>query len=85
MVKLFQDWEKEIREYCNANKLSFEKLAHLVKCWNKTSISFAYHNPDFRADEGWQDIPMPCVLKVEKVDGELVFTQTEHTKKYLAG
>ena len=72
------------RGYCEKNGLSEAKLSkQLLHFIDDTAIFSAPSNavPDgLRNDIASQPIP---VLIIEAKDGNLVFHQTEHTKKYL--
>ncbi len=84
MCKLFDDWKKEIREYCENNGLSFEAAEKLSQSWNKTTIVL-YHCESQNSDSGLlNDEPSPMVLLIRREkNGRLTFEQTEHTDKYL--
>lgn len=89
MCKLFDDWENEIRLYCQENDLDFEKLKKLSQCWGKDFLALQYYNPESETVKKGlgllDETPMPVVLMIQKdTDGSLIFEQTEHTKRYLA-
>lgn len=85
MCKLFEDWSTEIQEYCQKNNYSFEKAKKLAKCWGKDDILLGYHDPEKGKMGLLDDTPMPVVLYIKKDEnGQLVFEETEHTKKYLS-
>lgn len=86
MCKLFDDWSKEIRSYCERNALNFEKARALSQCWGKDFLALQHYDPNSEhAKLGLLDeTPMPVVLMIEKeADGSLKFTQTEYTRQYL--
>ncbi len=35
MNKRFEEWKDKIREYCEENNLSFEKVKKMSKCYNE--------------------------------------------------
>ena len=89
MCKRFDDWSREIKEYCENNGLSFEKATKLSKCWGKDDLILQYFDPDSEVVKKGlgllDETPMPVVLAIYKQpDGSLRFEQTEHTLKYLS-
>lgn len=84
MCKLFNLWENEIRDYCIKNNLDFEKAKKMPKSWGKDDIALQYVD-DNEGELGLLDeTPAPVVLWIKRINGELVFEQTEYTRKYLA-
>lgn len=84
MCKLFSQYEKEIKEYCIANSLDFEKVNKLPQCWGRNDIWIQYYDPE-KGKNGLKDeTPAPIVLKITVNDGKVTFEQTENTRKYLA-
>lgn len=84
MCKLFNKWSKQIKEYCDKNDLSFEKVEKLSKCWGKDDLILQYHDESKGLTGLLDETPMPVVLYVKKsANGELNFEQTEYTQKYL--
>lgn len=85
MCKLFEDWSADIQNFCSKNNFSFEKAKKLSKSWGKDFLILAYHDPEKGKMGLLDDTPMPAVLLIKKEpNGQLVFEQTEHTKKYLS-
>ena len=84
MCKLFEDWSDEIRIYCYNNNLSFDKVQKLSQCWGSNFLALQYHDPEKGKNGLLDDTPMPLVLLISKANNELVFEQTEYTKKYLS-
>ncbi|MBQ8568468.1 MAG: hypothetical protein IJ446_04550 [Oscillospiraceae bacterium] len=84
MCKLFEDWSDEIRTYCYNNNLSFDKVQKLSQCWGSNFLALQYHDPEKGKNGLLDDTPMPLVLLISKANNELVFEQTEYTKKYLS-
>lgn len=83
MCKLFNLWENEIRDYCIKNNLDFEKARKMPKSWGKDDIALQYVD-DNEGELGLLDeTPAPVVLWIKRINGELVFEQTEYTRKYL--
>lgn len=71
----FGTWEQDIRLFCDAHKLSFDKARSMHKCWG---IDFL----KLKAGKGATD---PVALIVSRnSDGSARCEQTEHTAKYLA-
>lgn len=85
MCKLFDEWSKDIEQFCNANNYSFAKASKLSQSWGKDKLALSYYDPS--SDRGklglLDDTPMPLVLMISKEKGKLHFRQTEHTRKYL--
>ena len=84
MCRRFEEWSSEIQKYCEENDLDFEKAKKLSKSWGKDNLMLQYHDPN-KGNLGLLDeTPMPLVLHIYKGEnGELIFEQTEHTRKYL--
>lgn len=83
MCKLFDDWSKEIENYCNANGLDFHKAKRLSQCWGSDFLALQFHDPK-KGEKGLLDeTPMPLVLLIQKTKQGLLFKQTEFTSKYL--
>ncbi|WP_294408363.1 hypothetical protein [uncultured Ruminococcus sp.] len=84
MCKLFSQYENQIREYCIANSLDFEKAKKLPKCWGKNDIWLQYYDHE-KGKNGLKDeTPAPIVLKITVNNGKVTFEETEYTRKYLA-
>lgn len=84
MCKMFNEYEREIEQYCISNGLSFEKAKNLPQCWGKNDIWLQYHDPQ-KGKRGLRDeTPAPIVLKIFINNGQLSFEQTEYTKQYLS-
>ncbi len=84
MCKLFDDWSSHIIEYCNDNDYSFEKAKKLSQCWGKDFVALQYYDPEKGKSGLLDETPMPLVLVIKKQNDEIVFEETEYTKKYLA-
>lgn len=83
MCKLFSKYEGQIKSYCDENGLDFEKLSSFPQCWGKNDIWVQYHDP-LKGKSGMKDeTPAPIVLIISINGGNVTFTQTEHTGKYL--
>lgn len=83
MCKLFSKYEGQIKSYCVENGLDFEKLSSFPQCWSKNDIWVQYHDPN-KGKSGMKDeTPAPIVLIISVNSGNVTFTQTEHTGKYL--
>lgn len=83
MCKLFEEWSNEIKSYCQKNNLDFDKAKKLSQCWNKDTLILQFYDESKGVNGLLDETPMPIVLIIEKKDNNLIFTQTEHTKKYL--
>ncbi|MGN0468456.1 MAG: hypothetical protein ACI4GY_07020 [Acutalibacteraceae bacterium] len=84
MCKRFDDWSKEIENFCNTNGFDFEKAKKLSKCWGKNDLILQYYDPEKGKLGLLDETPMPVVLWIIKNGDKLEFKQTEYTKKYLA-
>lgn len=83
MCKFFDDWSTDIKDYCQNNNLDFEKAKKLSRCWGNNFLVLQYHDKNKQTKGLLDETPMPIVLVIEKKNSSLIFTQTEHTKKYL--
>lgn len=88
MCKRFEEWKEEIKEYCEKNKLSFDKATRMVQSSNKTMLLLQYFDPEcesVKKGSGLLDeAPMPAVLWITKHGDNLEFEQTEFTQQYLS-
>lgn len=84
MCKLFDDWSKDIQQFCNENNFSFEKAKTLSQCWGSNFLALQFFDSK-QGEKGLLDeTPMPLVLMIRKTPTGLIFEQTENTKKYLS-
>lgn len=84
MCKLFEDWSDDIHNYCQNNNFNFEKLKTLSQCWGKDFLAFQYYDRSKGKNGLLDETPLPLVLLIRREkNGDLVFEQTEYTKKYL--
>lgn len=83
MCKLFDEWAKEIKKFCDENSLDFNKAKVLSQSWGKEHLALAYHDKSKGVNGLLDDTPMPMVLLITKTETGLNFEQTEFTKKYL--
>lgn len=86
MNNRFDEWKQDIRNHCEKNNLSFEKAGKMIKSFNDTMLFLQYYDPE-SAKNGLgvlDETPMPTVLWITKHGNELIFEQTEYTRKYLA-
>lgn len=88
MCKMFDDWSKQIEEYCMENNLNFEKAKKMSKCCSNDDIILQYFHPENESVKNGlgllDETPMPVVLLITKDGNKLKFKQTEYTQKYLA-
>lgn len=87
MIKLYKSWEPKILEYLADNRMNGTKVKKCGKAMGvingRTTLLLQEINA--HSSRGLLDeTPAPVVLKVEEVNGALVFTQTEHTKRYFS-
>lgn len=84
MCKLFDEWRNEIKNYCCRQGLNFEIAEKLSQSWNKNTVALYYCDPSEGKNGLLDDTPCPLVLLIRREEnGNLVFEQTEYTKKYL--
>ncbi len=85
MCRRFEEWSSEIQKYCEENDLDFEKAKKMVKSWGKNNLMLLYYDPSMSKGLGLLDeTPLPLALHIYKGEnGELIFEQTEYTRKYL--
>ena len=84
MVKLFVEHKEEIRNYCAENGLDFSKLEKSPKSFNNDLIAFQHVDPEKGKRGLLDETPAAVTLWVRKIEGNLVFEQTQHTRRYLA-
>ena len=85
MCKLFDEWRNEIKDYCRKQGLNFEMAEKLSQSWNKDMVALSYYDPSKGKNGLIDETPCPLVLLIRREkDGNLVFEQTEYTKKYLS-
>ncbi|MCM1577454.1 MAG: hypothetical protein NC078_01480 [Ruminococcus sp.] len=85
MCKLFEDWSPQIEQFCAENGYDFEKAKKLAKCWGKDDLCLQHYDPEKGKMGLLDETPMPLVLFIKKTgSGELIFEQTEYTRKYLS-
>jgi hypothetical protein len=83
--KIFKEHKDEIRGYCYANNLSFDRLCKSPCCFDNEVLIIQRSGLDpERAKLGLKDnIPTPTTLEIYLENGKLRFVQTEHTRKCL--
>lgn len=84
MCMEYRNYAEQIRDYCENNKLNFNKLEKMIKGCGSDDIIIQYHDPEKGKNGLLDETPMPVVLWIKRIDGGLVFQQTEHTRKYLS-
>ncbi|MGN0441621.1 MAG: hypothetical protein ACI4FO_02850 [Acutalibacteraceae bacterium] len=84
MCHLFNEWKSEIKNYCKANNLDFEKAQKMARSCGKNDIALLYIDKANESKGLLDDTPAPVVLWIRKSkDGKLIFEQTEYTNKCL--
>lgn len=83
MRKFFDEWSNDIINYCLENDLDFERLKKLSQCCGDNFLALQYHDERKQIKGLLDETTMPPVLLIENKNNNLVFTQTEYTKKYL--
>lgn len=83
VCKLFDDWAEDIKAFCMANSLDFDKAKSMSQSWGKDFLALAYHDRNKGLNGLLDDTPMPLVLLIKKTSNGLTFEQTENTKRYL--
>lgn len=86
MCKIFEEHESQIKDYCEANKLDFDKLRKMSKAYNQESLAFLYFDKNkSHSNAGLNDeTPLPLVLLMLIKESGLEFKQTQYTKQYLS-
>ena len=80
----FNKWKNEIKKYCIENNLVFEKLEDQVRSWHGDEELDFLHYENNSGLNGLQDeTPLPIVLSVRNEKGNLIFTRTEYTERFL--
>ncbi len=84
MCKLFDNWSKQIKDYCEKNDYDFEKVKKMSQSWGKDVLVLQFHDPEKGARGLLDETPSPVVLLIKKEgDGQLLFETTENTSKYI--
>ena len=87
MRNLYKSWEPRIYEYLADNRMDAARVKNCGKAMGVINgrTTLILQEIGVRPSRGLLDeTPAPVVLKVEDVNGVLVFTQTEHTKKFFS-
>lgn len=85
MCMSVKKYHNEIKNYCEANNLSFEKTMALVKGCNDDSVLFQVAVKSENSQHGLRnETPLPVVLIMKKRGNHIIFEQTEHTKNFLS-
>ncbi|MDR0983864.1 MAG: hypothetical protein LBL93_02490 [Ruminococcus sp.] len=81
MYMKFEDYKDEIKQFCVANGLNFDKLKNMILSKNSVSMSFSYYDniPDTEKKGLNDETPLPVVLWLKKIGDSLKFEQTEYT------
>ena len=86
MCKIFKKYRNEIIQYCEENKLDYNKIFKSAKSYNNELVFV--QSPgliELNEEDKWRcDIPAPITLKMFAKDNKLEFEQTEYTRKYLS-
>lgn len=81
----FEEWKEDIKKYCLENNLSFDKVCQTVKSWGSQILVLQFVDPNGEMPDGLNtETPLPVVLRIRKINGSLLFEQTEHTYPYLS-
>lgn len=81
---LLRPFRKELIEYCNENKLQFEKIAKFPKCGNDNILAVQYHNHLLGKDGMKDNKPAEIIILAERTEsGEVVITPGKNINKYL--
>ncbi|GBU20441.1 hypothetical protein R80B4_00319 [Fibrobacteres bacterium R8-0-B4] len=81
--KIFRKHTSEIREYCEENELSYDKLVEAGGSYTDEWLFIQYFDPEEGEMGLLDETPAPITLKIFLENGKLRFEQTEHTRKYL--
>lgn len=84
MSKLFDEYQKEIKHYCDNNGLDFLKVKNMAQCYGKNDIWLQYVNENKGSRGLLDETPAPIVLIIKVENSKVRFEQTEFTQKYLA-
>ncbi len=71
----FGAWDKDIKAYCVAHGLDYEKAKKMKPCWGIDFLKLKVN------DESTAPV---ALLIFRNGDGSAICEQTEYTKKYLA-
>lgn len=83
--KIAMDYEREIKNYCNANGLSYDKIRTSPCCYDDEELIILdpSSDPEREALGLMDNIPMSATLEIYLENGKLRFEQTDITRKYL--
>lgn len=84
MCMKVNDYQSDLKQYCEKNNLSYLKLASSIKGCGSNDVLFQIPVNGSTNKGLLDETPMPTVLIMRKTNSGLEFEQTEHTKKYLA-
>ena len=87
-IKPWKRFSEIIKTYCESHGLSYEKLMTMAKEYNNEFMLFCYLDPSLFDAEKYHSIDdselPPLVLAIDFKDPKnLIFKQTEHTRKYI--
>lgn len=86
---IWEQYSKQIKNYCEQNNLSYEKLMKMAKQYGKDFVFFCYLDKKASQNKKNQYINdeelLPLVLGVYfEESSKVTFKQTEYTQKYIA-
>ncbi|MDD6527643.1 MAG: hypothetical protein PUF31_07590 [Oscillospiraceae bacterium] len=86
MCMKLREYQNDIKQYCDRNNLSFDKIMTSIKGCGNDSIIFQIAGDKPNKQGLLDETPLPTVLIMRKrKNGTGVeFEQTEYTQKYLA-
>jgi len=85
--KILKEYGDEIRNYCDQNNLSFDRLYKSPCCYDNEELIIQRSERDPEREKlGLMDnVPTPATLEIYLENGRLRFVQTEYTHLLLAG
>jgi len=84
--KIFKEFKDEIRNYCDKNNLSFDRLRKSPCCYDDEELIIQRSERDHEREKlGLMDnVPTPATLEIYLENGRLRFMQTKYTHLLLA-
>ena len=86
MCKIFEKYRNEIIQYCEENKLDYNKIFKSAKSFNNELVFLQQPGlVELKEEDKWRcDIPAPITLKMFAKNNKLEFEQTEYTRQCLS-
>ena len=77
-------WKNELKKYCKDSGLDYEKAISYPMGVNSEFMGIGFFDKTKGREGLLDDTPMKPLLTAHKENGEVVFEETDLTRKYLA-